>query len=119
MARVLAAALAALAVLALAPAAPARTDATTLRISALAAGLRYSTTKLTAKAGPVTIVMKNNSPISHDVAIKGKGIFKKGKTVGKGGVSTVTATLTKGAYVFLCTVDAHAQAGMKGTLTVK
>jgi plastocyanin len=114
-----AAAVAALAVLALAPAAPARTGATTLRISALASGLKYSTTHLAAKPGPVTIVMKNNSPLAHDVAIKGKGIFKKGKTVGKGGVSTVTATLKKGTYEFLCTVDAHAQAGMKGTLTVK
>jgi plastocyanin len=121
MARSLVAALAALSLLALAlaPAASAPTYATTLHISALASGLRYSTAHLTAKAGAVTIVMKNNSPIAHDVAIKGHGLYKKGKTVKKGGVSTVTATLKKGTYEFLCTVDAHAQAGMKGTLTVK
>jgi plastocyanin len=114
-----AAAVTALAFLALAPAAPARTEATTLHISALASGLKYSTTHLTAKPGPVTIVMKNDSALAHNVAIKGPGIFKKGKVVAKGGVSTVTATLKKGTYQFLCTVDAHAQAGMKGTLTVK
>jgi plastocyanin len=118
MARSLAVALAALAVLALASAADARPHATTLHISALATGLKYSTTHLTAKAGTVTIVMKNLSSVQHDVAIKVGSVTKKGKTVGKGGVSTVTATLKKGMYEFLCTVDAHAQAGMKGTLTV-
>jgi plastocyanin len=119
MARLIAAALAGLVFLAAAPVAPARPNATTLKISALAAGLRYSTTHLTAQAGRVTIVMVNHSPIAHDVAIKGHGIFVKGKTVPKGGTSRVSATLKKGTYTFLCTVDAHAQAGMKGTLTVR
>jgi uncharacterized cupredoxin-like copper-binding protein len=30
----------------------------------------------------------------------------------------VTATLKRGIYEFLCTVDSHAAAGMKGTLTI-
>jgi plastocyanin len=38
--------------------------------------------------------------------------------VTKGGTSTVTATLKKGTYTFLCTVGAHAKAGMKGKLIV-
>lgn len=107
-----------LAVLALAPATPAASG-TTLRISAVAAGLRYSTTHLAAKPGKVTIVMKNLSTLPHDIAIRGKGVNAKGKVVTKGGVSTVTTTLKKGSYQFYCSVDAHAQAGMKGTLTVK
>jgi plastocyanin len=120
MSRLIAAAgLAALVLMAAAPLAPARTDATTLKISALASGLRYSTTHLSARAGRVTIVMVNHSPIAHDVAIKGHGILVKGKVVPKGGTSRVSATLKKGIYTFLCTVDAHAQAGMKGTLTVR
>jgi plastocyanin len=120
MTRLIAAAtLAGFAFLAAVPVAPARPDATTLHISALASGLRYSTTHLTAKAGRVTIVMVNRSPLAHDVAIKGHGISVKGKTVPKGGTSRVSATLKKGTYTFLCTVDAHAQAGMKGTLTIR
>jgi plastocyanin len=120
MVRLTAAALAAVAALALAFAstAPARGRATTLHIDALASGMRYSTTHLTAKAGKVTIVMKNLSPLMHDVAIKGHGISATGKTVPKGGVSTVTATLKKGTYSFVCTVDSHAKAGMRGTITV-
>jgi len=62
--------------------------------------------------------MKNLSPLQHDVAIKGKGVSVKGKVVGKGATSTVTATLKKGTYTFYCSVDGHAAAGMKGTLTI-
>ena len=102
-----------------APVAAAPTTAkTTLHISASASGLKYSTTKLKAPAGKVTIMMKNLSPLQHDVAIKGKGVSAKGKVVGKGATSTVTATLKKGTYTFYCSVDGHAAAGMKGTLTI-
>jgi uncharacterized cupredoxin-like copper-binding protein len=31
----------------------------------------------------------------------------------------VSADLKPGTYTFLCTVDGHAAAGMKGTLTVQ
>jgi plastocyanin len=57
--------------------------------------------------------------LKHDVAIKGKGVSKKGKIVGLGGVSTVSATLKPGKYVFYCTVPGHEAAGMKGTLIVE
>lgn len=117
MARLLALSILALVFAAPAAAAPA-TAKTTLRISASASGLKYSTTKLKAPAGKVTIVMKNLSPLQHDIAIKGKGVSAKGKVVGKGATSTVTATLKKGTYTFYCSVDGHAAAGMKGTLTI-
>ena len=93
-------------------------SSTTLHISAAAAGLRFSTSHLTAPAGKVSIVMKNLSPLQHDVAIKGNGVNAKGKLVGKGGLSTATATLKKGTYTFYCTVPGHAAAGMKGTLKI-
>ena len=99
-------------------AAPTTAAATTLHISASASGLRYSSTRLKAPAGKVTIVMKNLSPLQHDIAIKGKGVTAKGKVVGKGATSTVSVTLKKGIYTFYCSVDGHAAAGMKGTLTI-
>ena len=81
--------------------------------------LVYSVKTLSVPAGKVTINMVNKGSIPHDIAIKGKGIKTvKGKTVSKGGTSTVTATLKKGTYTFYCTVPGHEQAGMKGTLKV-
>ncbi len=92
--------------------------ATSLKIAASPSALKYSTSKLSAAAGSVTITMSNPSPLRHNVAIKGNGVNVKGKTVGKGGVSKVTVTLKKGTYEFYCTLLGHEAAGMKGTLVV-
>ena len=97
----------------------AATASTTLRIYAAPTALRYSTTHLSARPGLVTILMTNRSPLRHDIEIKGHGVLAKGKIVGKGGVSRVSVRLKAGTYTFLCTVDSHAAAGMKGTLVVK
>jgi plastocyanin len=93
---------------------------TTLKVDAAPSGaLEFTKTSLQAKAGKVTIEMGNPSPVDHAVGIKGNGIDADGNTVGKGGVSKVTASLKAGTYEFYCPVDAHEEAGMKGTLTVK
>jgi uncharacterized cupredoxin-like copper-binding protein len=81
--------------------------------------LKFTKTTLSAKAGNVTITMKNPSPVQHGIGVKGNGVQQAGNTVGQGGVSTVTANLKPGKYEFYCPVDGHEQAGMKGTLTVK
>lgn len=113
-----AAAIAALALAAL-PAQGA-SQATVLRIStAPGAAMKFSMTSLKAKAGVVTIVMKNVSLLPHNVGIKGHGVNAKGKVVAKGGTSTVTAKLKAGKYAFYCSVPGHEGAGMKGTLIVK
>jgi uncharacterized cupredoxin-like copper-binding protein len=83
-----------------------------------ATGLKFDKTVLEAKAGKVTIVLKNNSPLEHNVAIRGNGVQVLGPVVKKGGTSTVTATLAPGRYEFYCSVPGHAEGGMKGTLTV-
>jgi mono/diheme cytochrome c family protein len=74
--------------------------------------------KATAKPGPVTVDMPNQSPIKHNIAITGP-VNAKGPVIGKGATSTFQATLKPGTYTFLCDVPGHAQGGMKGTLTVK
>ena len=74
--------------------------------------------KATAKPGPVTFDMPNQSPIQHNISIQGP-VNGKGAIVGKGGTSTFKATLKPGTYTFLCDVPGHAAGGMKGTLTVK
>ncbi|HEX3453116.1 MAG TPA: plastocyanin/azurin family copper-binding protein [Gaiellaceae bacterium] len=92
---------------------------TLFKISASKTSLAYNKKVLTAKTGKVTIVMTNPSFLSHDVAIKGNGVRVKGKVVGKGGTSRVTANLKPGTYTFYCTVPGHEAAGMKGKLIVK
>ena len=91
-----------------------------LQLSADPSGqLKFDKSKLTAKAGSVTITMDNPSPVAHAVAVEGNGVVKDGNTVNMGGKSSVTVTLKKGTYEFYCPVDGHKDAGMKGTLTVK
>jgi uncharacterized cupredoxin-like copper-binding protein len=96
---------------------------TTLRLSADPHGnLTFNATKLSAKAGKVTLLMKNpgSSGLDHGIAVKGKGLDKDGPIVAPGKTSTVTVTLKAGkTYRFYCPVMGHAAAGMKGKLTVK
>lgn len=100
--------------------APAAGAGTSLRLQADPSGaLRFDKKTLTAKAGKVTIVMRNPAPLSHDVSIQGPGVNAHGAVVGKGGTSTVSATLKAGSYTFYCSVPGHRQAGMEGTLTVR
>jgi len=94
--------------------------ARTLKLSADPGGaLKFDKTSLTAKAGKVTLVMDNPSSLPHAIAVEGNGVDEHGKTVMKGGVSRVAASLRPGEYEFYCPVDAHEEGGMKGTLTVK
>jgi plastocyanin len=88
-----------------------------LTLQADAQQLKFSTNKLTAKAGKVTITMTNPSGLQHDIAIKG-GVNAKGNVVGQGGKSVVTANLKPGKYTFYCSVDGHEAAGMNGELDV-
>ena len=87
--------------------------------------------KLTAKAGKVTIVFRNDSGLGHQVRVHtGKCCFKPGyKDVGGTRVigatdmdkhTTVRATLNlkPGTYTYLCAIPGHFQAGQHGTLVV-
>ncbi len=81
--------------------------------------LAFSKKSLTAPRGQVQLVLTNNASISHNVAIRGNGLAaKKGKVVGRNGVSKVTATVKPGKYTYYCSVPGHEAGGMKGTLTV-
>lgn len=70
-----------------------------------------------AEAGEVEIVMPNEAPIEHNIAIQEVGAV--GDVVGTGQDSTITADLDPGEYEYVCTVPGHAEGGMVGTLTVK
>lgn len=88
-------------------------------LTANGTALAFNKKTLTAPKGPVKLVLKNNSVITHNVAIRGNGLAaKKGKVVGKNGVSSVAASVKAGKYTYYCSVSGHEAAGMKGTLTV-
>ena len=90
-----------------------------LNLTASGTTLAFSKKSLTAPKGQVQLVLTNKASIQHNVAIRGNGLAaKKGKVVGKNGVSTVTATVKPGKYTYYCSVPGHEKAGMKGTLTV-
>jgi plastocyanin len=89
-----------------------------IQLSADESALKFDKDSIDANAGTVRLVMANPSGTDHNVAVKGSGVDEKGPVVGKGGQSIVTVTLKPGEYTFYCSVDAHEQAGMKGTLRV-
>ena len=99
--------------------APASTGAPALALAADPSGqLAYDKKALTAKAGAVTIDFTNNSPVPHNVTIQqgSKNVTATASVTQS--KTSVTAQLKPGTYTFYCSVDAHRQAGMVGTLTV-
>lgn len=91
----------------------------------------FDKTKLTAKAGKVTIELHNGSGLGHNVRVHtGKCCFKPGyKDLGGTEVigatpsdsrDTIRATLDlePGTYTFLCSIPGHFQTGQHGTLVV-
>ena len=67
----------------------------------------------------MTLLSKNDSPVTHDISLKGGGVNQTGATVSGGQTSKVSVDLKPGKYEFYCSVPGHEQAGMKDTLTVK
>jgi outer membrane protein assembly factor BamB len=90
------------------------TQGTTVQVKGGEFFFRLST-KSAAKAGAVTFVFKNIGHIAHDFSITGKTtpLIQPGQT------ATLVVTLAKGSHPYLCTVPGHAEAGMKGTFTVR
>jgi len=100
-----------------APAAHAPAGA--LKLAANPAGqLSYNTKTLSAKAGTVTIVMANMSPVEHNVTVaQGSKVLGATPTF-TGATRTLSLKIKPGKYTFYCSVPGHRQAGMEGTLNV-
>ena len=73
-------------------------------------------TKSAAKPGKVTFVLKNVGHVQHDFMIDGKKtpLTRPGRTA-----RLVVTFKKKGKFAYKCTVPGHAEAGMKGTFTVR
>jgi uncharacterized cupredoxin-like copper-binding protein len=86
---------------------------TTVKVTAT--DFRYTLSTKTVKAGRVTFVIRNASPAMHDFKIAGH----VSKAIGPGKTTSLTVTLKPGRYLYTCTVDSHAELGMKGYLRVQ
>jgi uncharacterized cupredoxin-like copper-binding protein len=75
---------------------------------------KFTLSKTKVPHGIVTFKLVNKGHVAHDFKISGK----KSKLIAPGKSGKLIVTLKKGKLAYICTVDAHAAAGMKGKLTV-
>lgn len=96
-------------------------DASTISITADPDGaLAYEETSVSAPAGDLTIEFDNPASIAHDVVVEdGDGDELARTEVISSDATTTSAALDAGDYTFYCSVDAHREAGMEGTLTAQ
>ncbi|MGN6429327.1 MAG: cupredoxin domain-containing protein [Gaiellaceae bacterium] len=105
----LAAVIAALGAASIAFAHPQAAASTTVKVTATEFKFKLSTK--TAKHGVTIFKVTNKGKIAHDFKIAGKKTSKL--SPGKSG--TLKVTLSKGNHKYICSIDSHAQFGMKGT----
>ena len=86
-------------------------------VTVTADDLRFSSDTLNLTVDePVNIVVRNPDQVVHDFTVPALGIHL---TVQPGQDATFgLRPTTIGTYMFLCTVDGHAAAGMRGTITI-
>ena len=97
------------ALLAGAGAASARPSSTVNTVKVTAKEYRFVLSTSKVPAGRVKFVIKDTGSSQHDFAIAGH----TSKTIGPGQSTTMTVTLRKGKYPYRCTVDSHAELGMR------
>lgn len=101
-----------------APASARATHRATLvtKIKVVAKDIKFKLSAKTAKRGVVVFKVTNLGALKHDFHIKGRTT----KKLSHGQSTTLRVTfLRKGRYPYKCTVDGHAEAGMKGIFTIK
>ena len=99
---------------------PPPTASHALRLAADPSGqLAYDRKQATVAAGKVSVDFTNRSPAAHNVTIaRGGKVLAATRTI-TSSTATTSVDLPPGSYVYFCSVDAHRQLGMQGTLTVR
>ena len=91
----------------------ASASATTIRVTGGEYYFRLSSKS--ARHGRITFRFTNKGTITHDFKIGGK----KSRLIRKGKTTSISVRLSKGRYRYICTVQGHAAAGMKGRFRVR
>lgn len=92
---------------------PAATPTRTVKVTAK--DFRFGLSTMTVEHGRVKFVISNTGASPHDFVIAKHA----SKTIEPGQRTTLTVALKPGRYQYRCTVDSHAELGMKGVLRVK
>jgi iron uptake system component EfeO len=80
----------------------------------------FTPSTLTVPAGSVTFSVRNAGSEEHEFEIfKGETVVDEIEGLVPGLTKELTVTLAAGDYTFMCKINGHDLAGMKGTLTVK
>jgi uncharacterized cupredoxin-like copper-binding protein len=83
-------------------------------VSVSAKEFRFTLNRTRAPHGSVVFHLTNRGQLGHDLQIGGR----KTRVIGAGRRATLTVTLKRGSYRYICTVPGHAAQGMKGTFRV-
>jgi uncharacterized cupredoxin-like copper-binding protein len=107
-------ALSATAVVPLAVASHPPAHAAKARVAVTAKEFKFALRPTSARHGSVTFTIKNAGKVAHDFKIAGK----KTRNIKPKKSTSLTVSLKKGTYHYLCTLPGHAASGMKGTFRV-
>lgn len=82
-------------------------------------GLRWDQPTYRARAGDVTFVVSNTSPIAHNFVIQGNGVNATSRNFKRQDPQLLSLLdLKPGEYAILCTVPGHREGGMVAKLIV-
>jgi len=88
---------------------------TTTTVTVIASEFKFALSKKSVPVGTVVFKVVNKGKIGHDFKIAGK----KTPIIAPGHSATLKVVFKKkGTYAYLCDIPGHAQAGMKGALSV-
>ena len=105
--------------LAAAPGALAKTAAKpkpATKVTVLEYEYGFKLSRASVPAGRVTFVMENAGGLVHNFDVIG---MREGPFLLSGQRATMTVTMKKGDYTYVCSVKYHASQGMQGTITVR
>jgi len=90
------------------------------RVDVLADEYSFDPETLVAKAGELTISLKNEGALAHNLKVFDDGEEVGGTPTFQGGETrTGSVSLVEGEYELICTVGNHEQLGMTGKLEVR
>ncbi|MES1239737.1 MAG: cupredoxin domain-containing protein, partial [Chloroflexota bacterium] len=101
------------------PATPVPADKVFVQASNSSGAYTFTPSTLSVAAGKVTFSVRNAGGEEHEFEIfKGEKVIEEIEGIVPGLTKELTVTLEAGDYTFVCKLNGHDLAGMKGTLTV-
>jgi plastocyanin len=95
---------------------PAARSKPATKVTVLEYEYGFKLSRLTVPAGRVTFLMGNAGGLVHNFDVIG---VREGPFLVPGQSATMTVTMKRGVYTYVCSVKYHASQGMQGTITVK